>query len=308
MKYQIATPLVAYFLASVTGCQGLPFSDISFMDKPLPPGPTMAPAPLPPYQPGEFFIFDNGSTSLVTGRKGDNIEWKAGNGVTRTGRTNFLIPYLSWKNNKYRSRGSTSAPNNTLWPLKVGNKGIIEHRQRITRLDGTQPNEVTRRWECGVDGTARVNVTAGSFDTYVITCKRYAHAKPGYELRASRRYFYAPAVGHYVIREDDYIRRPDKRRELTAYGFNSTYLPKADQATLKATLQRTLDQKPDGTGTHWLDRSGKIKATLTPVRSYKGASNQKCREYHSVYNISGHIRKNVKQVCKDQKKGRWVRI
>jgi hypothetical protein len=156
-----------------------------------------------------------------------------------------------------------------------------------------------------VEGTQRVGVRAGTFDTYVISCKRYSN--DGRKWRATRKFYYAPDIGHYVIREDNYTSRSNKKRQLVSYGFNSTFLPEKDQITLNRKLQIALNKNIDGIASTWTNQKKDITVMLIPVSSFIGADGQKCREYHSVYSVMGRIRKNVREVCK-QPNGLWQRI
>jgi hypothetical protein len=156
-----------------------------------------------------------------------------------------------------------------------------------------------------VKGTERVSVTAGTFDSYVISCKRYSD--DGRTWRATRRFYYAPDLGHYVIREDNYRNRSNKKRQLVSYGFNSTVLPQKDQTALNRKLQMALNKNADGIASTWTNQRKDITVMLIPVRSFIGPDGQKCREYHSVYSVMGRIRKNAREVCR-QPNGLWQRI
>jgi hypothetical protein len=118
--------------------------------------------------------------------------------------------------------------------------------------DGTESTELSRTWTCAVEGTERVSVTAGTFDSYVIACKRYSD--DGRTWRATRRFYYAPDLGHYVIREDNYRNRSNKKRQLVSYGFNRTVLPQKDQTTLNRKLQMALTENADGIASTWTNQ------------------------------------------------------
>ncbi len=264
----------------------------------------LPPAPMPSYRVGESFTFSDGQTETVMAVRGDAITWRTNSGVVRVGARNFFIPFKSWQNRQRRSEAATTAPPNMLWPLKTGNKGYFELWQAIEDNDGSNRREYDQKWVCVVKGTEKVTVTAGSFDAYKVSCYRY-DAISGF-WQQTRAYYYAPSLGHYVLREDTYTSRPSRVRELVSAGFNSTALPQPEQTSLIATLQRTLDATPDGTGVGWRSSNGKISATLTPLRSYTGDKGAFCREYTSAYSYSGRNKTNVRRVCRDEK-GVWRR-
>lgn len=268
-------------------------------------GPPLPAASLPNYAVGEYFIFDDGTTKMVTEVSGEWITWQYDNGIVSKRYRNFVIPALNWRNAKRQSKAKTTAEADLLWPLAVGNEGHYDFRQTISKHDGTDVTRLSRSWNCTVEGTKRVRVTAGTFDTYVVTCRRYSDTS--HKWRATRRFYYAPDLGHYVIREDKYRSRPEKKRELVSYGFNSTVLPKQDQIELNRLLQKALNNNADGIGSTWTSRSGELSAQLIPINSFTGRNGDECRDYHSVYSVNGRIRKNFRKVCR-QSNGLWQRI
>jgi hypothetical protein len=192
-----------------------------------------------------------------------------------------------------------------LWPLVKGNRGQYQSHQVITRKDQAESTRLSRQWFCSVEGTQRVSVPAGSFDTYVIACERYSSTSHSWQ--ATRRYYYAPDIGHYVIREDKYRGRPDRVRQLVAYGFNSTFLPKPDQISLNRMLQKTLSNNSDGLASTWTSQPGDLTAKLVPVNSYADSNGSQCRDYYSLYSVKGRVHKNERSVCR-QPDGLWQRV
>jgi hypothetical protein len=264
----------------------------------------LAEATLPNYAVGEYFAFDDGITEIITEQSGELVTWQTNTDTISRGYRNFIFPALTWTSASSYSQGTTTAPYDLLWPLAVGRSAQYDFQQKISRHDGSEATELSRSWDCAVESSKRVRVAAGTFDTYVITCQRYSGNSNSW--RATRRFYYAPDLGHYVIREDIYRSRPDRRRELVSYGFNSNFLPKQDQIKLNKTLQRTLSNNADGMASTWSSRTGQVTAMLIPVRSFTGLSGDACREYHSVYSVKGRIRKNVREVCR-QPDGLWQR-
>ncbi len=267
--------------------------------------PDLPKAGLPEYTVGEFFAFDDGRTAVVTAVSNDRVVWRYNNGATSTGYRNFILPALSWKRNGSRGKATANARADMLWPLATGNRGQYQSRQVITGEDRAESTQLSRQWYCSVEGTQRVSVPAGSFDTYVIACERYSSTS--HSWRATRRYYYAPDIGHYVIREDHSRSRPSRIRQLVAYGFNSTFLPKQDQLSLNRMLQKTLSNNPDGVSSTWTSQPGEITAKLVPINSYAGPNGSQCRDYYSLYSFKGRVYKNERSVCR-QPEGRWQRV
>ena len=281
-------------------------------------GPKLAPVAIPGYVVGESFIFDDGRRETVLRSNGGRITWLRNSGARITGFSDFTIPALSWQTRTRRSTMTTNAQPGMLWPLVVGNDRSFELRQVIERTDarpfdtGEVRREFEQNWRCVVEGTATLEVTAGTFDTFRVSCFR---TRPGTgEWRQTRTYYYAPTVGHYVRREDFWARRSDfltgsapERIDLVSYGFNSTVLPRQDQVSLNRTLQDVLNRNRDGAGSVWKSPSSVMQVTLTPLRTYRNADGEACREYRSDYRLRKRIRSNSRRVCL-QANGLWQRV
>lgn len=292
--------IAAGILLLTAGCQSGPrYAVANDVDQRV-----MAKAQLPDYAPGEYFVFDDGSAVLVSEVSDGLVTWRHENGVISKGYPNFIIPDLSWTSANRFSEARTTAPPDLLWPLAAGKRGTFDFEQAIASNDGSAPTQLVRRWTCTVEGTERVSVAAGSFDTVVIACNRYSDAG---SWRATRRFYYAPDLGYYVLREDRHHRRTDTRRELVNHGFNSTVLSKRDQIVLNKKLQATLTENKDGQASFWRNQKGDLAAMLVPVRSYPGTNGQSCRAYRSIYSVSGRIHENDRDVCR-QSQGNWQRI
>jgi len=267
--------------------------------------PHLTRADLPDYAVGEYFIFDDGTAAVVTGVSKEEVTWRYQNGAISTRYRNFILPALSWTSASSQSQTTLTASSDMLWPLATGNRGQYESYQVISRNDRIESTELSRKWECTVEGTERVSVPAGTFDTYVVACKRYSTSSNSW--RATRKYYYAPELGHYVIRDDIFRSRSDRTRRLVAYGFNSTFLPEQEQINLNGKLQDALSRNPDSIASTWKSKPGDITAMLVPVNSYTGSDGAECRDYYSIYSVKGRIRKNARSVCK-LPEGRWQRV
>ena len=265
----------------------------------------VAKASLPDYVPGEYFVYDDGTSVLVTAVEKGLVTWKHHNGAVSTGYPNFIIPDLAWTSADRSSQGRTTAPPDLLWPPAPGKRGQFDFEQTIAYQDGRAPDVISRSWACEVEGTSRVTVPAGSFDTVVMTCNRYSSSSGSW--RATQRYYFAPEVGHYVVREDRHRSRPNTRRELVAYGFNSTVLPPEDQSQLNQALQNALTKNKDGQASFWKSPSGPVSAMLVPFRSFKDPTGTSCREYRSIYSVNGRVGQHTREVCR-RPDGRWQRV
>lgn len=262
-------------------------------------------ADLPTYSPGEFFEYDNGLSMIVTERLNGTVSWKYANGSTSSGFTNFLVPQLTWRARGNRGASTTNAAQDFLWPLKFGSFGRYNITQTIHEADGGVPETLDRRWECSVEGTERVSVPAGDFDTYIVSCNRYS--SDGNEWRGRHTYYYSPDIRHYVKLEKRYASRSTRIEQLRGYGFNSEYLSVKEQNELKKLLYRTLADGEQGISQNWTSNDGTISGMLIPYQNFKGASGEPCREYKSLYNIRGRVYQHTRRACQSAD-GSWQRI
>ncbi|MEL6999857.1 MAG: hypothetical protein AAFP68_16475 [Pseudomonadota bacterium] len=120
-------------------------------------------------------------TTEIIETDGTMITAKVGNGCVYKRRIDSYAPAFSWKN----CGGGTGKLEfnrfDSIFPLTVGSKAEYAY----TGLNANrEPFEVTRR--CTVDGTARIAVPAGNFETFHIVCQ---------DGSWTRNYYYAPELG-----------------------------------------------------------------------------------------------------------------
>lgn len=149
----------------------------------------MPPAGQPALRPGDRFTFrfPSGSqqTETVVAARGDRTDWRLGTGATWTTRTSTMFNTDRWSGTTNFGAGNQrfSGDLGKLFPLTVG-KSI---RYRGTSGDGAWTND----WTCSVAAQERLEVAAGTFDCYRVICSREGQI---------RTFYYAPAVGMYVLR------------------------------------------------------------------------------------------------------------
>ena len=265
-------------------------------------GPQLPPAAIPRYAVGEAFTYDDKRTDTVIAAKGDFVTWRNDRGIINRQYHDFLLPPVSWQTTTRRSRAIITANTGTLWPLKIGNKARFDVSRVISGNDGSSIRELSQSWQCVVEGTERLTVAAGSFDTFRIPCFRYSPNTSNW--RQTRTYYYAPKIGHYVVREDTYVNRPSRRRELFSTGFSSKALPQSDQTTLIRAFRDAMNKNRDDAGRAWTSADGRVSAILTPKRTFKNVRGTTCRDYTSTYRLGAQTRTNNKRACK-QADGQW---
>ncbi len=303
----ISKPLIVFgLILALGGCQAMETLLANPNSKPkisFNTGPQLPPAAMPRYAVGEAFTYDDNRTDTVIAARGGLVTWRTDRGIINRQSHDFLLPPVSWQTKTRRSRAVITAGTGTLWPLRIGNKARFDVSRVISGNDGSGERELLQSWQCVVEGTERLNVKAGSFDTFRIPCFRYSHNTSNW--RQTRTYYYAPRIGHYVVREDTYVNRASKRRELVSAGFSSKALPKSDQTSLIRAFRNTMNKNRDFAARAWKSADGRVSATLTPKRTFKNVRGNTCRDYTSTYRLGAQTRTNNKRACK-QADGQWT--
>lgn len=153
---------------------------------------------LPSYQAGDTFIFSDGRVETALRTDGRDVIWRSGNGSRFTRPRNFVIPAVQWETSRTRGRRVVRGDHEKLWPLRERRATRFRTVAEV-RSDKEPLRRIAELWSCRPDGTQRLVLKAGTFETRKITCDRYSPAN----MRVQRRvnWFYSADVGHYVRRE-----------------------------------------------------------------------------------------------------------
>ncbi len=156
-----------FFILLLAGCSGINRSTINFAT-----GPSLKPADLPQHVSGEFFRFDQGKTKTITSVNGETLTWKDDNGLFTRSNRDFILP-ISTREGKNQGKiiSTVSGVSGNLWPLLPGNTTRFWSTLKNSSSPGMIDNYVERWNSCSVEGTARIKVPAGIFNTHVITCR-----------------------------------------------------------------------------------------------------------------------------------------
>ena len=135
-------------------------------------------APLPKYRVGTTFIYANGAWETVTATAPGRVTWTNYRGVISSGSPDFTYRASKWQSRtrqgsrQYTARNDLMFPKKTsLWPLQKTNEAAYSETG-IWQKKEEPANAYRANWSCKVDGTERVSVLAGEFDTYKIFCTR----------------------------------------------------------------------------------------------------------------------------------------
>jgi hypothetical protein len=158
-------------------------------------------APLPQYEPGDAFIYDNGRVEQLVSASDDKLTWSPFEGRQYVRDRNFILPLLEWETVESRGTRRASPEAASLWPLEPG-KSV---RFRIVTDVTVQLKEGTKKrprrvdlWSCRVLPSAPITIPAGVFEATEIRCEQFSSRTM--RLVSEERWFYSEDVGHYISR------------------------------------------------------------------------------------------------------------
>lgn len=255
---------------------------------------------LPSYEVGDTYIYSNGQIETVIRVGGNRVVWRGNDGSGYTSHLNFMLPWITWHGRSGGGRKSAESNAGDMWPILPGEDRTFE--VRIKTDSGRQGTAQT--WRCRGEGGNRITVAAGIFDTVVYSCERSDPPKGEWKRRV---WYYAPAVRHYV-RRDELLRGGDRsaRVELAAVRPGGRGWPPAARAGLWWAVEDTLQNKPTGEEVVWrstgVDAEFMIRPTMEPVRQ----DGKLCRSFVLVRGQLESARTYPAMACRDPDTGRWL--
>ena len=274
---------------SVSGCVTAPRSA----------GPILKSGSLPSYREGTTFVYSDGTWEFVMDASDETITWKDHRKYISSGPRDFTRRRTKWQTKKrsgtrqYGPRGDLIGKGDTtLWPLRAGNTANYTETGSWTDKDGAE-SSYQSLWSCEVAGTERVSVMAGEFDTWEIVCKRYnlSRSKSKSNLREVKTWYYAPAVGHYVLTTSKYYyQKKPRRRELLAVLPPLDDIPPDARREMDRSFQQALEYKKSGESVPWSSRNSEISGETKPVNTYKTPDGKFCRRYVQKLKLTGSHR------------------
>lgn len=255
---------------------------------PQSPGPQLSPAPLPSYSKGTTFVYSDGRWETVAGTSQGVATWSDDRDNVSSGSPDFTYRPSKWES-KTRSVTRQFGPRTdvytqsatTLWPLRTGNVANYSETGTWIEKDGTDSSYQTA-WSCAVEGTERISVMAGDFDTYKIVCQRYyvSGGNKRSNLREAKTWNYAPEVGHYVLATTRYYydKKP-RRQELLAVLPPLNGLSAEARRQMERSFQQALERKKSGQSVSW--SSAKLRASVEtmPTKTFKTTDGTYSRRY-----------------------------
>ncbi|MCR6631090.1 MAG: hypothetical protein NVV74_14155 [Magnetospirillum sp.] len=257
-------------------------------------GPALPPAPLPQWRVGDSVSWSNGQTETVVAVDGEVVRWRDQDGNTYSGYRNFALPSLAWDYPTTRAVTEMDVPPGALWPLKPGNAVHFVVNQRLTLKVHNSEHAYHDEWQCMVDGTERVAIRLGSFDTYRLRCQRYWRGSNIGEIVWN----YAPELGQVVRRNWTEAKEPE---ELVAIG-SGTLGAKAEKVAAKV-RQRGLEVLPAGGKA--VGRAGTVETLVQPKATFRTEKGVFCRDFLQTVSTNSARTTTAGSACRGSD-GKWV--
>jgi len=300
-KMVMRIPMLLLSIFILSGCVSTP--PMPEMKK----GYLTQPATLPQYRAGDTFIFSDGSVEKVIAVRGEKVDWESRGGAFRyTTYRNFILPKQQWETETKEVVVQYSGERNILWPLKSGESEYFPTTVVVNDKVNFSKKSYLQSWRCQVGGIYKITLKAGIFDVQKIECDR--NTLMGRWMQ-TRSWFYAPALGHYVLRLDEYAptssrRHIQRNKELVAYIPSDQHIDYAEGVSPESHFQHSLESLPSGESSEWRDESDRYARTITMLRTFRADGGRYCREYRMVRRDDGRIQSYLGRSCRGEE-GRW---
>ena len=283
---------------ALAGCPSVQMPEIQNFSANIGPAPNLQPAQLPTFFPGDKYYYANGARDQVVSTDGEMVNMISRSGRKRTYFRNFALPtpYVEGSTKHFYKNTDTSVT--ALWPLQVGNEVAFTTKGRSISKDSSQISDYTQKWKCNVNGTERIRVMAGEFDTFRVECKRFSSTWKWWETTT---YYYAPDVGTYVLRRQFHKKNGESVRQLTAVRPSLHDLSDDTRRNIIRTWQMALEYKESGQIASWTDQAAGVSVQVEPLTVFKADSGLFCRTYKQYLTRQGNTRIYRGVACRTDK-------
>ena len=225
----------------------------------------LAPAPEPIYAAGDTFVYSSDGILVqeqVVSATPDRITWTNDQGMIWTTSNDVVTPQLSWSSHPELGRGRQTIIGNpqALFPLREGNTVAFGVRGNSEIV----PTGWRDEHRCAVLGQMDIDVSAGRYTTFHISCQRKDHVE---EL------YYSPVAQNYVLRVRNFG-SSESRKELVSVALNddrtknlpvAVARPKPTKAHDEMAKQGAAMKPTMGDGTHSKKPDDAMLASSTPM-------------------------------------------
>ena len=288
-------------LTTLTACQAINMPT-NFTGVPIAAG-TMAPAGLPANRAGDKYYYSNGTFNKIEKISPNGIEWLSNRKRKSITISDPMAPQLYLETSTREYIKQTDASVGDIWPLAVGKSSKFATNVEFKSKNSGREGKFRQLWSCLVDGTERVRVLAGTFDTYRVSCTRKSRSVTSGKTyyRQTVVYHYAPEIGHHVRYESRTKGKPPYARELIAVRPDIRFLSDKTAKNIRHTFQDALENYQNDKSTNWSDKKIGVKTSTTPVQTFQTADGKFCRNYKQVVNQGDSDRLYVGVACREDK-------
>jgi len=171
----------------------------------------LSPSPVPIYAAGDTFVYSADGILVqeqVVSATPDRVTWTNDQGMIWTTSNDIVTPQLSWSSHAELGRGRQTVIGNpsAIFPLQEGNTVAFGVRGNSEIV----PTGWRDEHRCAVLGQMDIDVSAGRFTTFHISCQRKDHVEDLY---------YSPVAQNYVLRERDFG-ATKSRKELVSVALS----------------------------------------------------------------------------------------
>ena len=221
-------------------------------------------APRPLYAAGDTFVYSDDGILVqeqVVSATPDRVTWTNDLGMIWTTSNDLITPQLSWSSHPELGRGRQTIIGNpqALFPLQEGNAVAYGVRGNSEVV----PTGWRDEHRCAVLGQKDIDVSAGRYTTFHISCQRKDHVE---EL------FYSPVAQNYVLRVRDFG-ASKSRKELVSVALSDDRTKSMKVAVRRQAAPKAHDEmaKNDGAMKPGMTDGAHDKATMDNAQSMPSA-------------------------------------
>jgi peptidoglycan hydrolase-like protein with peptidoglycan-binding domain len=219
----------------------------------------------PLYEPGDSYAYTDGQVETVLSTSESRVTWQDAKGEQWSADSDFTVP-----SRRSDPDADVASLRPFTWPLRVGATASYVVKTTTTgHVD---------HWQCAVEGREPTAVVAGTFDSYKIVCRRDDDS-PG--TAASRTWYFAPAIGHYV-RYIDNAADGARSRDLVAVSPGELGWPPEARTGLEWAVSHTLDAEPDGQAVPWQSSAVAARFVIEPGPKVTVGHSDQCRRFRQT--------------------------
>jgi len=243
----------------------------------LPPAETTATGYLgnqgPVVEVGDLYLYSDSHVESVSAIDGTVVHWQDGSGASWSTERGLPLTMLSGGSGPGGGSGLGGASGGydltmdkaPAYPLRAGEAWRVSEGSR-----GAQ----ARSWDCRVEGRHRLEIPAGSFDTYAIECAR-AEGATSAQITA----YYAPIVGHAVRVTSTSNSAGTVERTLVAVRLSTLGWPAEARVGFAWALRHALGNDQSNHETLWRSTAVPGQFLIVPGNSLSFGGQPGCRQF-----------------------------